>query len=75
MARYVKKVAVGPAKFKVKGEIVSVCLCGLTKNPQGRCDDSHLKTEDEDKSKTYVYDEKLNREEAKLCECHHLNQK
>ena len=57
MARLVIHEATGPTKIQVGDSVIKICRCGLTKNAEGRCDDSHHKTEDETKDTLYMYHE------------------
>ena len=66
MARLVLRTDKGPAVVVTNGSPISVCRCGLSKDKQGLCDESHLKTIDEGSDGVYCYDEKLNREEMKV---------
>lgn len=50
--------------FTKSGESIEICRCGLTKDKDGLCDDSHLVTLDEEEGKVYCYDENLQREEV-----------
>ncbi len=66
MPRIIVKSAQGPVEAKTPGgESVWVCKCGLSANPEGRCDGSHKKTLDEKPGIIYAYDEK-GRAEVKI---------
>lgn len=45
-----------PQNFPRDGKPISICACGLTRNPP-YCDGSHKPCRDEDPAVTYVYDE------------------
>jgi CDGSH iron-sulfur domain-containing protein 3 len=62
MARIVVKTEHGPYILKPEDAKAHICMCGLSKN-QPFCDNSHTKTLDEKDGKTYVYNEKGEREE------------
>lgn len=66
MARYVLHAAQGPSKIKIGDEYVEICRCGLTRDKDGLCDESHHFTINEEQGKIYKYDETLNREEFDL---------
>ncbi|VVB51426.1 Iron-binding zinc finger CDGSH type [uncultured archaeon] len=55
MARVVRFEDQGPREVKVGGANVRICMCGLSKT-RPFCDNSHIKTLDEDSGKTYSYD-------------------
>jgi CDGSH-type Zn-finger protein len=64
--RLIKKTAHGPHEIKGEGgKPIIICMCGLSKN-QPFCDQSHLKTLDEDENKCYCYGMDQKREE---CDC------
>ncbi len=66
MARIVKKTAQQPHILAPTDQPVKICMCGLSKN-QPFCDGSHLKTQDENKDKTYKYSDDGSRKE--VCGC------
>ena len=66
MSRIVKKTAHGPFMAQPTDKPVAMCMCGLSKN-QPFCDGSHMKTQDEEKDKTYIYSDDGSRKE--VCEC------
>lgn len=66
MARLVKKIAHGPMTLEPQKNAVHICMCGLSKN-QPFCDQSHMKTIDEEEQKVYVYSDEKSRKE--VCDC------
>jgi CDGSH-type Zn-finger protein len=66
MARIVIKTAQGPHMIAPTNKPIAICMCGLSKN-QPFCDQSHLKTQDEEKDKTYIYSDDGSRKE--VCGC------
>jgi len=54
MARIIIHKEKGPKDVKIGDKVVTICRCGLSKN-QPFCDDSHLKTKDEEDGKLYKY--------------------
>lgn len=67
MPRLVKKTAHGPYTLNPQSQPVIICMCGLSKN-QPFCDQSHLKTVDEDDSKLYTYNDQGKKTEV-CCDC------
>ena len=67
MTRCVKHTAQGPSRLVIGGQNISICRCGLTKNPDGLCDGSHIKTLDEKEEICYCYDELGKRREC-MCD-------
>ena len=67
MSRCIKHTAQEPARLVVGGQQISICRCGLSKNPNGFCDGSHNKTLDEQEGICYCYDETGERKEC-ICE-------
>lgn len=66
MTRLVKHIDQGPSIVKSENSIF-ICRCGLTKNTQGLCDQSHKRTLSEQKDKVYCYDESGKRMEILDC--------
>lgn len=64
MARLIVKTAHGPKEVKIGDKTVSICMCGLTDDPNGFCSGKHKKTLDEKEGVLYMYDEDYNREEV-----------
>ena len=62
MARLVVFKDKEPTLLTIGGETVKICRCGLTKDPKGLCDQTHLISKDEDDNATYFYDATLKRE-------------
>jgi|LakMenE18May11ns_1017448.scaffolds.fasta_scaffold9931802_2 CDGSH-type Zn-finger protein len=62
MARLVALTQKEPKEITVGDKTFKICRCGLTKNVDGLCDQTHLITKDEEEGSTYFYDKDLNRE-------------
>ena len=62
MARLVVLTQKEPKKLEINGTTYRICRCGLTKDENGFCDETHLITKDEEDGATYFYDKDLNRE-------------
>ena len=55
MVRYIIHEEKGPFKIPASGEPTFICMCGLSEN-KPYCDDSHMKTLDEEGEITYIYE-------------------
>ena len=55
MARFVIHEEKGPFKISAIEEPAFICMCGLSKN-KPYCDNSHMKTLDEEDEVTYIYE-------------------
>jgi len=51
-----------PKEITIEGKKIKICRCGLTKDGDGLCDETHMIARDEDSNATYFYDDKLERE-------------
>lgn len=61
MARLVLFTQIGPKELKIGDKTIKICRCGLTKNPDGICDETHRTAllDNEDPMATYFYDADL----------------
>lgn len=62
MARLVAFKDTEPKEITVGNTTIKICRCGLTRNKDGLCDQTHMIARDENPNATYFYDKDLNRE-------------